>query len=269
MLRKIHLSKDKTMGLLDNKTVLITGVMTDSSLAFGVAQLCIAEGANVILTGAGRPLSLTKRTAKKLGDGIPVYEFDVTEPEHGLALQKVIRENHGGIIDAALHAIGFMPEQGLGKEAPSARWADVAVGYEISAHSICELANTVGLLMPKGSQIVALDFDCSSRYWGPYGLMAGAKAALQANVRMLADSMGSDGITVNCVAAGPMATTAAKSIPGFDKFEAAWDERAPLGWDVKNTLPVAQACLAIFGGMFPATTGSVIPVDGGYMNVGA
>ena len=107
--------KTAEMGILDGKNVLITGVLTDASLAFGVAQLAQAEGANIILTGAGRGLSLTKRTARKLDEEPEVLEFDVTNAEHVPALRDQIQSKWGRL-DGALHAIGFAPEACLGDD---------------------------------------------------------------------------------------------------------------------------------------------------------
>ena len=99
--------------------------------------------------------------------------------------------------------------------------------------------------------------------------MGVAKAAFEATARYLARDLGPDGIRVNLVAAGPLRTIAAKSIPGFEQFEEVWDERAPLGWDVKDAAPVAAACVALLSDLFPATTGEMLHVDGGFHAIGA
>jgi enoyl ACP reductase len=170
------------MGLLDGKRLLITGVLTDASLAFAVAKLAQEEGAEVVLSGAGRALSLTRRTARKLP----------TEP-------------------------------------------DVLVG---------------------------LDFDATVA-WPIYDWMGVAKAALESLTRYLARDLGPDGIRVNLVAAGPIRTMAAKSIPGFSELEEGWSDRAPLGWDVNDSDVVARACIALFSDLLPMTTGEILHVDGG------
>src|SRR5436190_1564216 len=157
------------MGLLTGKNIVITGVLTDASLAFGAAKLAQEEGAEIVLTGAGRALSLTERVARKLPTPPDVYELDVTVPEH------------------------------------------------------------------------------------------------LANVRnILAKELGPKQIRCNLVAAGPIKTMAAKSIPGFAKFEDVWSERAPLGWDVFDSSAVAKAIVALLSDWFPATTGEIIHVDGGF-----
>ena len=255
------------MGLLNGKRIVITGVLTDASLAFGVAEMAIAEGADVVLTGAGRGLRLTQRTARKLGADVEVFEFDVTDEAHTESLHKALKDKWG-TVDAALHAIGFMPEVGLGEDFMAAGWSDVALGMQISAYSLKTLAEVVAPLMPDGGSIVGLDFD-ATQAWPAYNWMGVAKAALESANRYLARALGPQQIRVNLVAAGPVRTMAAKSIPGFAEFEDAWGTRAPLGWDVNNSEGVAKACCALMSDWFPQTTGEMIHVDGGYHAIGA
>jgi meromycolic acid enoyl-[acyl-carrier-protein] reductase len=255
------------MGLLDGKKIVITGVLTSDSLAFAVARLAIEQGADVVLTGAGRGLSLTTRTARKLGEDIPVLELDVTVPEHGPTVRDEV-ERHWGRVDGVLHAIGFAPATCLGDDFMDAPWDDVAVALHVSAYSLKMLAETFVPLMHPGGSIVGLDFD-NRQAWPAYNWMGVAKSALQSVSRYLAKELGPQGIRSNLVAAGPIRTVAAKSIPGFTLFEDVWDGRAPLGWDVHDREPVAKACVALFSDFFPATTGEIIHVDGGYHAVGA
>ena len=255
------------MGLLDGKKIVITGVLTDASLAFGVARLARAEGADIVLTGAGRALKLTERTARKLGDDIDVFELDVTVPEHGVAVREALAEKWGHV-DGVLHAIGFAPEVCLGDDFLAAQWDDVAVAMHISAYSLKALADAFLPLMGEGGSFVGLDFD-NRQAWPAYNWMGVAKSALQSVSRYLAKEVGPRGIRSNLVAAGPIKTMAAKSIPGFARFEDVWDDRAPLGWDVSDSEPVARAVVALLSDWFPATTGEIIHVDGGYHAIGA
>ena len=255
------------MGILDDKNLLITGVLTDASLAFAVARLAQEQGAEVILTGAGRGLSLTQRTARKLPVEPEVLEFDVTSAEQAEALRDHLADRWGRV-DGALHAIGFAPEVCLGEDFMAAQWSDVSVAMEISAYSLKTLAEVVAPLMTNGGSIVGLDFDARFA-WPAYNWMGVAKAALESASRYLARGLGPDGVRVNMVAAGPIRTMAAKSIPGFAEFEDAWEIRSPLGWDVNDTEPVARACVALLSDWFPATTGEMIHVDGGYHAIGA
>ena len=255
------------MGLLDGKKIVITGVLTDASLAYGVAQLARQEGADIVLTGAGRALKLTQRTARKLGDDIDVFELDVTVPDHGVAVREALAEKWGHV-DGVVHSIGFAPEVCLGDDFLAAQWEDVAVAMHISAYSLKALADAFLPLMSEGGSFVGFDFD-NSQAWPAYNWMGVAKSALQSVSRYLAKEVGPRGIRSNLVAAGPIKTMAAKSIPGFAVFEDIWDGRAPLGWDVTDSEPVARAAIALLSDWFPATTGEIIHVDGGYHAVGA
>ncbi|HEX4865621.1 MAG TPA: enoyl-ACP reductase FabI [Acidimicrobiales bacterium] len=255
-------------GLLEGKRILVTGVLTDDSLAFGVAQLAQEEGAEIVLTGAGRGLSLTKRIARKLPDPPDVLELDVTVPDHVEAVAADLRTRWGRL-DGFLHSIGFAPEPCLGGGFLDAGWDDVKVALEISAYSLKLLASGFRDLMraADGASVVGLDFDATVA-WPGYDWMGVAKAALESTSRYLARDLGPDQIRVNLVAAGPIKTMAAKSIPGFSLFEEVWDERAPLGWSVTDPEPVARACVALLSNWFPATTGDIVHVDGGYHAMG-
>lgn len=254
------------MGILDGKRLLITGVLTDASLAFAVARLAQHEGAEIVLTGAGRALRLTQRTARKLPTEPEVLEFDVTEPGHADAVRAAL-EHRWGRVDGALHAIGFAPETCLGGGFLDAPWSDVSVAMEISAYSLKTVAGAVAPLMTDGGSIVGLDFDATVA-WPAYDWMGVAKAALESTSRYLARELGPDNIRVNLVSAGPIRTMAAKSIPGFAAFEDAWTERAPLGWDVNDAAGVARTTVALLSDWFPQTTGEIIHVDGGFHAMG-
>lgn len=251
------------MGLLEGKRLVITGVLTDASIAYAVAETALAEGAEIILTGAGRGLRLTERTARKLPGGadIPVFEFDVTAPEHVDAVRTAVGERWDRV-DGVLHAIGFAPQALLGDDFMGAEWDDVAIALHVSTYSLKTLADAFVPLMTSGGAFVALDFDNSVSY-PAYNWMGIAKSALQSLNRYLARELGPQAIRCNLVAAGPVRTMAAKSIPGFSYFEDIWDERAPLGWNIHDPEPVAKACCALLSDWFPATTGEIVHVDGG------
>jgi enoyl-[acyl-carrier protein] reductase I len=255
------------MGLLDGKRIVITGVLTDASLAFGVAKLAQEEGAEIVLTGAGRGLSLTERVARKLPTPPPVYELDVTVPEHLTSVRDQVGR-HWGRVDGVLHAIGFAPAACLGDDFFGATWDDVGTAMNISTYSLKALVDAFLPLMTNGGSIVGLDFDATVA-WPAYNWMGVAKAALESLNRYLARELGAHGIRCNLVAAGPMRTMAAKSIPGFSKFEDRWQELAPLGWDVNDSTSVAKACVALLSDWFPMTTGTMLHVDGGFHAIGA
>ena len=259
------------MGLLDGKRLLITGVLTEASLAFAVARLAQQEGAEIVLSGAGRALSLTRRTARKLSVEPDVLEIDVTSPDELAAAGEAL-QSRWDRLDGLLHAIGFAPPDCLGSGMFAAGWDDVSVAFNVSAYSLKALVDAfLPLLTAAGSDggasVVGLDFDASVA-WPVYDWMGVAKAALESLSRYLAKELGSRGIRVNLVAAGPVRTMAAKSIPGFSAFEDTWADRAPLGWDVHDADVVAKACVALFSDLFPMTTGEIVHVDGGVHAVG-
>ena len=255
-------------GLLEGKRILVTGVLTDDSLAFAVAKLAQEEGARIVLTGAGRGLSLTRRVARHLPDPPEVLELDVTAEQHVEAVAADLSQRWGAL-DGVLHSIGFAPPACLGGGFLDAGWDDVKVAMEISAYSLKLLAGGLRPLMQAagGASVVGLDFDATVA-WPGYDWMGVAKAALESTSRYLARDLGADRIRVNLVAAGPIKTMAAKSIPGFKAFEDAWDGRAPLGWSVTDAEPVARACVALLSDWFPATTGEIVHVDGGFHAMG-
>jgi enoyl-[acyl-carrier protein] reductase I len=250
--------------LLADRRILVTGVLNDASIAFSVARRAQEEGAEVVLTSFGRAMSLTQRAARRLPNPVEVIELDVQDADQLTSLA----ERVGGQIDGALHAIAFAPESCLGGGFLTAPWDDVAVALQVSAYSLKALAVACRPLMTGGGSIVGLDFD-ASQAWPVYDWMGVAKAAFESTARYLARDLGGDGIRVNLIAAGPVRTIAAKSIPGFDQFEDVWAQRAPLGWDVKDPEPVARACVALLSDLFPMTTGEIIHVDGGFHAVGA
>jgi len=251
-------------GLLEGKRVLITGVLTEASIAFSVARLATEQGAEVVLTGYGRGLSITQRIAKRLPGEPRVLELDVTSEEQLAGLAGSL----GGQLDGVLHAIGFAPASCLGNGLLDTPWPDVATALQVSTWSYAALARACLPLMPTGSSYVGLDFDATVA-WPAYDWMGVAKAGLESANRYLARDLGAHGVRSNLVAAGPIKTMAAKSIPGFAMFEQAWKDKAPLGWDVTDAEPVAKACVALLSDWFPATTGSIVHVDGGFRAVGA
>ncbi len=262
------------MGLLEGKRILVTGVLTDASLAFAVARLAQAEGADVVLSGAGRGLSLTRRTARKLPVDADVLEIDVTEPDQLAAAAATLTERWDRL-DGMLHAIGFAPPECLGGDMFQAGWNEVQVALHVSAYSLKALVEAFRPLLVAagahgrpGASVVGLDFDATVA-WPSYDWMGVSKAALESLSRYLARDLGPDRIRVNLVAAGPVKTLAAKSIPGFATFEDTWADRAPLGWDVLDTDVVARACVALFSDLLTMTTGEIIHVDGGVHATGA
>jgi enoyl-[acyl-carrier protein] reductase I len=249
--------------LLEGKRILVTGVLSEASIAYSVARLAQEQGADVVLTSFGRAMSLTRRAAKRLPAEPDVVEVDVTDAAHLDALTGDLQRRWGRV-DGALHAIAFAPESCLGGNFLRPGWDDVAVALNVSAFSLKALAASLLPLMEfGGGSLVALDFD-ARQAWPAYNWMGVAKAALESTARYLARDLGRHHIRVNLVSAGPVRTVAARGIAGFDRVEAAWSGRAPLGWDTRDASAVGRACVALMSDWFPATTGEIVHVDGGF-----
>jgi enoyl-[acyl-carrier protein] reductase I len=255
------------MGILEGKRVLVTGVLMESSIAFHVARLAQQEGATVVLSSFGRVMRITEKIAGRLPQAAPVVELDVTSEEHLAALPDRLRDHVDGL-DGVLHSIGFAPEAALGGRFLDTRWDDVATALHVSAYSLKSLTTACRPMFGDKASVVGLTFDATVA-WPKYDWMGVAKAAFESTARYLARDLGPEGVRVNLVAAGPIKTTAAKSIPGFDEFEGVWSTRAPIGWDLSDPEPAARGCVALLSDWFPRTTGEIVHVDGGVHAMGA
>jgi enoyl-[acyl-carrier protein] reductase I len=251
--------------LLAGKRVLITGVLTDDSIAWHAARIAQEQGADVILTGFGRGVRITERSAKRLPETPDVLEMDINDPQQVQAVVDNLAERWG-TVDGALHAIAYAPEDALGGAFLSTPPESAQTAFMTSAFSFKTLAAAIAPLMTNGGSFVTLDFD-NRQAWPAYDWMGVAKAALESVTRYLARDLGQDGIRVNAVAAGPLQTVAAKSIPGFSRFEDAWSERSPLSWDVTDPVPVAKMVCLLLSDWMPMTTGEMIHVDGGFHSI--
>src|SRR6476619_2725673 len=223
------------MGILEGKRILVAGVTMDSSIGFAVARIAQEQGATVLVSNFGRALGITKRIVGRLPQPAPVIELDVTDAAHLERLPGLVREHVDGL-DGVVHSVAYgNPETLLGGKFLDGPWEDVAQAVQVSAYSLKSLA----------------------------------KAGLESCSRYLARDLGPKGVRVNLVSAGPLKTLAAKAIPGFEELESMWSDRSPLGWDEKDTEPTARAVVALLSDFFPATTGEIVHVDGGYHAMGA
>jgi enoyl-[acyl-carrier protein] reductase I len=255
--------------LLEDKRLVITGVLNDSSIAFHVARLAQAQGADIVLTGVGRGLRITERSAQRLATPVEVLELDVTDETHLLRVATDIGERWDGL-DGVVHAIGFAPESAIGGGFLQTPWDDVATAVHVSTYSLAALARTFAPLLAAagGGSIVGLDFDAAVA-WPAYDWMGVAKAGLESCCRYVARDLGPQGTRVNLVAAGPLRTIAARSIAGFDTYQQVWEKRAPLGWDAGDPEPVARVVCALLSDWTPAITGEIVHADGGVHAIGA
>lgn len=255
------------MGILEGKKILITGVLTEASIAFTAARLAQEEGAEVLLSSFGRMLPITQKIAERLPKPVQVIELDATNQEHLDALADNVKQ-HLGSLDGIVHAIAFAPQTALGGNFMETPWSDVATAVEVSAYSLKSITTACLPVLNNPSSVVGLTFDATVS-WPVYDWMGVAKAAFESTARYLARYLGNKGIRVNLVSAGPLRTTAAKGIPGFATMEELWTDRAPLGWDLTDTEAAARGLVALLSDWFPATTGEMIHVDGGLHSTGA
>ena len=253
------------MGLLEGKRILVSGIITDSSIAFHIARVAQEEGAELVLTGFDR-LRLIQRIADRLPGKAPLLELNVQDEKHLATLAERVTEaiGEGNKLDGVVHSIGFMPQSGMGiNPFFDAPYEDVSKGIHISAYSYASLAKALLPIMNPGGSIVGMDFD-PTRAMPAYNWMTVAKSALEA---------GMFGVRSNLVAAGPIRTLAMSAIVGgalgdeagaqIQLLEEGWDQRAPIGWNMKDATPVAKTVCALLSEWLPATTGSIIYADGG------
>jgi enoyl-[acyl-carrier protein] reductase I len=255
------------LGILEGKKILITGVLTEASIAYSAARLAQEQGAEVLLSSFGRMLPITQRIAQRLPKPTEVIELNAASEEDLVRLAGKIKDTLGSL-DGIVHAIAFAPQTALGGNFLETEWPDVATAVQVSAYSLKSIAMSAHSVLSNPSSIVGLTFDASVS-WPVYDWMGVAKAAFESTSRYLARYLGGDGIRVNLVSAGPLRTTAARGIPGFSTMEELWTDRAPLGWDLSNTEPAAKALVALLSDWFPATSGEIIHVDGGLHSTGA
>jgi enoyl ACP reductase len=255
--------------LLEDKKLLITGILTDDSIAWHVARIAQEEGAEIVATGFGRSLRLTERSLQRLPEPCPVLELDINNAEQVEALVSDLGERWGRV-DGALHAIAYAPEDALGGNFLNTPPESAQTAFMTSAFSYKTLA--VGLLplmkAGGGGALVTLDFD-NSQAWPAYDWMGVAKSALESVTRYLARDLGPHGVRVNAVSAGPLGTVAARSIPGFDAFHQVWKQRSPLPWDSGNPEPVARMVCVLLSDWAPMTSGEIVHVDGGFHAIAA
>lgn len=255
--------------LLEDKKLVITGVLTDDSIAWHAARIAQEEGAEIVVTGFGRGLRLTERAAQRLPAPCDVLELDINDPAHVEGLTADL-ESRWGVVDGALHAIAYAPGDALGgnfldtpAESAQTAFTTSAFSYKTLAVALLPLLKEAG-----GGALVAMDFD-NTQAWPAYDWMGVAKSALQSVTRYLARDLGKHNIRVNAVSAGPLGTVAAKSIPGFERFDEVWAERSPLVWDTSDPDPVARMVCVLLSDWAPMTTGEVVHVDGGFHAIAA
>jgi enoyl ACP reductase len=254
--------------LLEKKRLLITGVLTEGSIAYAVAERALQEGAEVVLTGFGRGMRITQRVAKRLPGEPDVLELDVNDEEQLAAVAAQLDERWGAL-DGLLHAIAYVPPDALGGRFLTAPSDSAVEAFRTSAFSLKALtAAMLPLLERSDGAVVGLDFDASVA-WPAYDWAGVSKAALESVSRYLARDLGPRGVRCNLVAAGPLNTIAARGIEGFEDLAGIWERTAPLGWNLDDASAVADACLFLLSPLSRAITGEILHADGGVHAVGA
>ncbi|MTD44255.1 enoyl-ACP reductase FabI [Conexibacter sp. W3-3-2] len=251
-------------GLLEGRRLLVTGVVTKSSIAFHVARRAQEEGAEVLLTGFGRTRRMTERAAGRLPQPAEVVELDVTNADDLAAIGPIVADRFGHL-DGLLHGIAFAPGDAIGGNFLDAPVGSTLTAFHISAVSLRDLVVALRPQLaaaPEGGAVVGLDFD-GTVAWPHYDWMGVAKAGLEAVTRYLARDLGEERIRVNLVASGPIETLAASGIDGFDRLATTWEQAAPLGWDVTDPEPVADASLFLLSPLSRVVSGHVLHADGG------
>lgn len=248
--------------LLDGKRILVTGVLTERSIAFAVAREAQLAGAEVVLTGHGRLRRLTERAARELPAGADVLELDVAR---GGDFERLGEELGArvGTLDGALHAIAWSPPGLIRRGLFAGEPDDAMRSFEVSAYSYKRLAETLVPLMPGGGSLVALTFS-PGVMWPGYDWMGVLKGALESINRHLAGNLGRARIRANVLAAGPIRSVASEVFERFDVLCDAWEAQAPMGWDSNDPTPVGRAACLLFSDWAQSVTGGIVHADGGY-----
>jgi enoyl ACP reductase len=245
--------------LLNGRSILVTGVVETTSIAYGVAERALQHGARVWLTVMPRDLERGLAAAEQLPGEVPVTPVDLTDAEATEAIR-----GEWGHLDGALHAVAFAPRPALAGDFVTVSAHDASRAFVTSTHTFAVLAGVLRSLAPEqGGSLVGLDFD-AERAWPIYNWMGVCKAGLESACRYVARDLGPLGIRANLVAAGPLHTRAAGGIPEFDRLLQAWETTAPLAWDATDHGPTADAVLFLLSDLARGITGEVLHVDGGH-----
>jgi enoyl-[acyl-carrier protein] reductase I len=257
------------MALLTDRKILITGVLSARSIAYGVARACKREGATLAFTYASEELK--DRVVKLAADfgPCPVLPCDVTSDEQIAALFDRLRSGWQGL-DGLLHSIAFAPREALsGDFLAGLTRAAFATAHDVSSYSFAALAKAARpLLTGRNASLLTLTYLGAMRAVTNYNVMGLAKASLEANVRYLAAALGPEGTRVNAISAGPIKTLAAAGIGGFSKILSFVEHAAPLRRNVTID-EVGNVAAFYFSSLSSAITGEITYVDGGFSNVAA
>lgn len=256
------------MTLLAGRRLVVTGVLTEASLASAVVRLALAEGAEILLTSpVCRAHRITSRVAPRLGITAPVLELDVTLEQDLADLAGAVRDAGWDRVDGVVHALGYLPDGWAATTFAATGWDIASQAIQVTAWSLAAVVEALDPLLVKGSAVVGVTSD-STQTWGSADWLQVAHAALAATARGLARELGPRGVRVNLVSSGPVRTLLARAVPGHDALADEFHRRAPLGWDADSGEATAKAVVMLLSPWFRATTGQVLTVDGGASAVG-
>ncbi len=251
------------MGFLAGKKLLITGVLSNRSIAYGVARACQREGATLAFTYVGERFKDRVEELAAHFDSKLVFPCDVASDAEIAALFEAVGAQWDGL-DGLVHAIGFAP-----REAISGDFLDgftregFRIAHDISSYSFGALAKASLPMLRPGAALLTLTYLGADRVVPNYNTMGLAKASLEASVRYLADSLGPRGIRVNAISAGPIRTLAASGIKGFGKILDYVERNAPLRRNVTID-EVGNVAAFLLSDLAAAITAEITYVDGGF-----
>jgi enoyl-[acyl-carrier protein] reductase I len=250
--------------MLKGKSILITGVATEDSIATATVVAALELGARVRATAFPRDLEAAREVVRAISPDVVVDPLDFTDAT-GVTAWVDDRSAEGWQMDGALHAIAFAPRGALEGDFIEVAHEDTELAFRTSVWTYAVLARCATALMsPHGTSLVGLDFDAGGRAWPVYNWMGACKAALRETSRYVARDLGPRGGRSNLVAAGPLLTRAASGIPRFEVLTDAWASTAPLEWDPKDAAPVAETVCFLLSDHARAISGEILHVDGGF-----
>jgi len=246
------------VSLLPGKRILVTGVLTERSIACAVGREAQRAGAEVVLSSYGRFRRLTARAARGLDDAAEIVELDVTKDEDFDRLADEVGE-----LDGALHAIAWSPPSLIREGLFAGDREEAMRSFEVSAYSYKLLAEALVPAMPRGGSLLALSF-APQIAWPGYDWMGVLKGALESINRYLALNLGRAHIRANVIAAGPVRSVASEVFTRFDVLCDNWEAQAPLGWDSNDPTPVGKVACLLLSDWAESMSGGIIHADGGY-----
>ncbi|MBV1774791.1 enoyl-ACP reductase FabI [Burkholderiaceae bacterium DAT-1] len=254
------------MGFLANKNILITGLLSDRSIAYGIAEAAKREGANLAFTYVNDKLKdRVVEMAQGFGSDI-ILRCDVSSDEEIAQLFKDLGEKWTHI-DGIVHSIGFAPREALnGDFLESVSREAFNIAHDISAYSFAALAKAARPMLSPTASLLTLSYLGAERAIPNYNVMGLAKASLEANVRYMASALGPQGVRVNGISAGPIKTLAAAGIAGFSKILGHVSANAPLRRNV-TIEEVGNVAAFYLSDLSSGITGEITHVDAGYNSV--